>query len=76
MKQKTSKQMSSEEALEMQREIEYREWCYFGADSGPKKTCRSTSYFVVETASRCIERVRRLIIPKANGGFQVGSTPT
>lgn len=37
MKQKTSKQMSYEESLEMQREIEYREWCYYGADSGPKK---------------------------------------
>lgn len=37
MKQKTSKQMSYEESLEMQREIEYREWCYYGADSGPEK---------------------------------------
>ena len=37
MKQKTSKQMSYEEALEMQREIEYREWCYYGADSAPEK---------------------------------------
>lgn len=37
MKQKTSKQISYEESLEMQREIEYRDWCYFGADSGPKK---------------------------------------
>ena len=37
MKQKTSKQISYEESLEMQREIEYREWCYYGADSGPKK---------------------------------------
>lgn len=37
MKQKTSKQISYEESLEMQREIEYRDWCYFGADSVPEK---------------------------------------
>ena len=37
MKQKTSKQISYEESLELQREIEYRDWCYFGADSVPKK---------------------------------------
>ena len=37
MKQKTSKQISYEESLEMQRAIEYRDWCYFGVDSVPKK---------------------------------------
>lgn len=37
MKQKTSKQISYENSLELQREIEYRDWCYFGADSVPEK---------------------------------------
>ena len=37
MKQKTSKQISCENSLELQREIEYRDWCYFGADSVPEK---------------------------------------
>ena len=37
MKHETSNQISYEEALELQREIEYRDWCYFGADSVPEK---------------------------------------
>lgn len=37
MEQKTSKEISYENSLEMQREMDYQDWCYFGADSEAEK---------------------------------------
>lgn len=38
MKQKTSKEISYENSLEIQREMDYQDWCYLGADSASEKT--------------------------------------